>query len=135
MQKTFSYPLAPVTSFKYLGLFLSEADDDCTEVVSNFWIARHKWAQLTRVLTREGMDAQTSGLIYLSVVQLVMLYRSETWVMTPCIERVLDGFHHRVTCRMTGRQPQRGRDGLWVYTPMEASVEDAGLQEVETYFY
>ena len=30
--------------------------------------------------------------------------------MTPCIGRVLVGFHHRVAHRLTGKQPWRGQD-------------------------
>ena len=42
------------------------------------------------------------GRIYLEVVQLVMLYGLEMWVMKPGIGRVLGKFHHRVACRLTG---------------------------------
>ena len=56
-----------------------------------------------RLLSRDGADARTSGRIYMVVVQAVMLYRSETWVMKPLIGRVLGGFHHRVALRLTGR--------------------------------
>ena len=86
-----------------------------------------------RVLSREGADAWTLGRIYVAVVQVVMIYGSEKWVTTPHIGRVLGGFHHRVDHRLTGRQTQRGRDGGWVYTPMEDAMEEAGLLEVENY--
>ena len=89
--------------------------------------------RLTRILSREGADARTSGQIYLAVVQLVQLYGSETWVMTPYIGRVLGGFHHRLAHRLTGRQPWRGRDGVWIYPPLEDAMAEAGLQEVDTY--
>ena len=45
--------LTPVTSFKYLGIFLLELDDDWTLVVHNLHRAYQKWAQLSRVLNRE----------------------------------------------------------------------------------
>ena len=106
-------PIAQVTLFKYLGKILTAADDNWPPVVRNLWKARRKWAQMTRVLGREGDDAQTSGQIYLEVVQSVMLYGSETWVMTPRIRRAFGGFHHRVDRRMTGRKPWQGRDGMW----------------------
>ena len=53
--------------------------------------------------------------------------------MTPCIGRVLGGFHHRVDHRLTGRQTWRGRDGIWIYPLLEAAMEEVELQEVETY--
>ena len=104
--------LAPVISFYNLGRILSTADSDCTSVVSNLLIAKHKWARLTRVLIREGTDARNSGQIYLAVFQSVMMYSLETWVMTPHIGRVLGGFHHRVALRITEKQPWRGRNGV-----------------------
>ena len=76
-------PLSQVTSLKYLGRILTAADDNCPEVVRNLRKARQKWAQLTRVTEREGGYARLPGQIYLVVIQLVMLYRSETWVMNP----------------------------------------------------
>ena len=65
--------------------------------------------------------------IYLVVVQLVMIYGSKTWVMTPHIGRVLGRFHHRVVLRLTGRQPRRGRDGVWVYSLLEDAEGGVGL--------
>ena len=69
----------------------------------------------------------------MAVVQAVMLYRLETWVMTPRIGRVLGGFHHRVARRLTGQHPRRGQDGGWVYLPLAEAMAETGLQEVETY--
>ena len=88
---------------------------------------------LTWVLIRKGADARTPGQIYLVVVQAVLLYGSDTWVLTPHMQRVLGGFHHRVARRMTRQQPQKVRDGGLVYLPMEDETSEAGLQEVETY--
>ena len=85
------------------------------------------------VLRREGSDARTLGRIYVTVVQAVMIYGSETWVITPYIGRVLGGFHHRVACRLTGRQPWRGQGGGWVYLLLEDAIAEAGLMEVDTY--
>ena len=125
--------LTPVTSFKYLGRALLAAYDDWPAVVSNLWIAWRKWERLTKVLRREGADSQTLGHIYLVVVQSAVLYRSETWGVTPLIGRVLGRFHHRATRRLTGRQPWRGRYSVWIYPPLEALMVEAELQEVDTY--
>ena len=90
----YGIPLALITSFKYLGrILLVAADEDWPEVFKNLWREHKKWARMTRVLSREGADARTLGQIYLAVVQSVMLYGLETWVMTPHIGRVLGGFH------------------------------------------
>ena len=125
--------LSQVTSFKYLGIVLAAEDDYWLAVVRNLQCARHKWARLTRVLIREVEDAQTSVNIYLAVVQLVLLYGSDTWVLTLRMQKVLGVFQRRVDRRLTVRQPQKGGDGGWVYPPLEDAMAEAGLREVETY--
>ena len=129
----YGIPLALVTYFNYLGRVLSvAADDDWPAVVHNLQRERQKWARLYRVLRREGAYAQTPGRIYVLVVQVVMMYGSETWVTTPRIGRVLDGFHHMTDRRLTVRQPQKGLYGGWLYPPLEDAVAEEGLQDVET---
>ena len=114
----YGVPLSQVTSFKYLGRVLKAEDDNWPAVVRNLWCTRQKWVWRTRVLIRKGAYTRTLGQIYLAVVQSVLLYGSETWVLTPLIQRVLGGFHHRVSQRLKGWQPHKGRDGGWVYPPL-----------------
>ena len=85
------------------------------------------------MLRKEGADDRNSGQIYLAVVQSVLIYGSETWVMTPHIGRCLGRFHHWVAHRLTWRKPRRGQEIVWVYTPLEDAMAEARLQEVKTY--
>ena len=95
------------------------ADNDWPAMVGNLQRERQKWEKLMRVMGIEGAYARTSGEIDLAVVQSLMLYRSETWVMNPHIGKVLVGFHHRVALRLTGKKPRQGRDGVWPSPPAE----------------
>ena len=61
-------PLSQFTTFKYLGWIITAADDNWPALVGNLRKARQKWAQLTRVLGREGADARNSGHILLALV-------------------------------------------------------------------
>ena len=106
----YGFPLSQVTSFKYLGQVLAAEDDKYPAVVRNLWRARQKWVRLTRILSREGVDARTLGQIYLAVAQLIMLYGSKTWVPTSCVDRLLGVFHHRVDRRLTRKQQRRVQD-------------------------
>ena len=72
-------------------------------------------------------------MLYVAVVQAVLLYWSETWVISPCIGRNLGGFHHRVDRRLTGRKPRKGQEEGWVYPQLEDTMTEAGLKGVETY--
>ena len=88
---------------------------------------------MSRVLIKEGGDARTLGGIYVTVAQAIMIYGSETWVMTPHIRMVLGRLHHRVAYRMMGRQSWIGQDIGWVHTPLEDAMAEEGLLEMETY--
>ena len=103
-------------------------------VVHNLRSTHNKLAQMSSLLTREGADAPLYGRVYVEVVQAVMLYRSDTWVMTPHIGRSLGGSHHRVDRRLMGRQPWRGWYSGWMYPPLESTMAETLLLEVETYF-
>ena len=81
-------PLALVTSFRYLGRVLLVADDNFPGVLHNLRKAHQKWEWLSRVVIREGVYARTLGRIYVTVVQAVMMYGFDTWVMTPRSGRV-----------------------------------------------
>ena len=61
----------------------------------------------------EGADAQTSEMFCTAVVQDVLLYSSDTWVMSPRIWKTLVVFHHRVIQRLTGWMPQCNSDGKY----------------------
>ena len=54
----------------------------------------------------------------MAVVQVVILFGSETWVLTPLLEKGLAGFHHRSARRMAGMGPKHLPDKIWVYPPI-----------------
>ena len=76
-------PLTAVSSFRFLGRTLSSTDDDWPEVEQNFRRAQGKWGRLEKILGREGADKGMSGRLHVAVVQVVLLFGSETWVLTP----------------------------------------------------
>ena len=91
-----------VSSFKYLGRVLSASDGDWQVVVTTLRKAQKKLAHLSRVLGKEGADAQTLGTFYMAAVQLVLLFRSRMWVTSPCIGGALGRFHQCVIRQLTG---------------------------------
>ena len=54
-------------------------------------------------------------------------------MLTPHIGRDLGGFHHRVLCRITGRQSHRQVDGSWDYPPLETLMQEAGFEDMVEY--
>ena len=65
-----------------------------------------------------------------AVVQAVLLFGAETWVLTPRIERALESFMHGAARRITGRQPRRGWDEKWYYPSLREAMREAGFEEI-----
>ena len=86
--------LEVVPSFKYLGRIMTAGDDDWPAVAGNLVKVRKSWGRLEMILSREGADKRVSGTFFKSVVQQVLLFGAETWVLTQQIERALDCFMH-----------------------------------------
>ena len=78
---SYGVTLSQVNSFNYLGRVLAAEEDDWPAVMRNLRRTKQKWAWLTQILSREGSYARTSGHIYLAVVQSLMMYRSDTWLL------------------------------------------------------
>ena len=94
--------------------------------------ARKSWGRLQGILRREGATKRVSGKFFKAVVQQVLLFGAETWVVSPIMERALSAFLHGAARRLTGRQPRRVRDGEWHYPSLEGSMEEAGLTDIRT---
>ena len=64
-------------------------DDDWPAVAGNLAKARKSWGRLQGILRREGATPRISGNFFKAVVQQVLLFGAETWVVTPKMERAL----------------------------------------------
>ena len=65
---------------------------------------------------------------------MVLLFDTETWVVTPRMGTALGGFHTQVMRQLTGKLPRRTTDGTWIYTSAAAAREAAGFLTMEEYF-
>ena len=122
--------LQAVPSFKYLGRILTEGDEDWLAVAGNMGKARKSWGRLQGILSREGATKRVSRNLFKAVVQQVILFGAETWVVSPIMERALSAFIHGAARRITGRQPRRGRCGNWFYPSLEGNMKEAGITNV-----
>ena len=75
--------LEMVPSLKYLGRVLLVADDEWPMVIQNMTKARTVWQKMSRILIREGARLRVSGFFFKSVVQSMLLFGAETWVVNP----------------------------------------------------
>ena len=84
------------------------------------------------VLGREGEDPKVSRSFYTAATQQVLLFGAETSVLTRKMESALDALQGRVSRRLTGRQPRRGRDGRWFYPSLAGEMKEAGVVRIRT---
>ena len=86
---------------------MTAGDDDWPTVVGNLQKARKSWGRLLRNLSREGVDPKVSEYFF----KALLLFGSETWVITPRMERALSSYQPRGARRLTGRKPRRQGGG------------------------
>jgi hypothetical protein len=127
-------PLGRVDIFRYLGRLLSSTDNDWPDVQKNIVKARKRWAQISKLLVREGATPRVSGKFYKAIVQAVLLYGAESWVLTDSMYRALEGFHNRVARRISRQMPRYLPDeDRWVYPPIAEALEKSGLHPLSVY--
>ena len=90
-----------------MGQVLTAGYYDWLAVAGNLRKDRKICMWMTRIMVREGLDLRISGIVLKAVEQAVLLFGSETWVLTPSIERYLGRFKHRVARQITWRQTRR----------------------------
>ena len=95
-------PLNNVTDFKYLGRVLMVGNYDWSAVAGNLQKSRKSWLRMLRILSRYGADLKVSGHLFKAAVQAVLIFGSDTWVLTPRMERALGIFQHSFARRITG---------------------------------
>ena len=125
--------LEMVTYFKYLWQVILATENDWPTVVRNLARAKKVWSRMSRIISREGATPQVSGLFFKAVIQTVMLFGAETWVVNPHTGKALGGFQNQVARWLTGQLPRRKTDGKWRYTSAAAAKEVAGFLTMEEY--
>ena len=109
---------------------MTAGDDNWPAVARKLVEARKSWGRLARIMSREGADKRVSGNFFKAVVEAVLLFGEETWVLTPRIERALDSFIHWTAHKITGNQPRRWGGGKWTYPPLKEAMREAGFDGI-----
>ena len=95
---------------------------------------RKSWGRMSQIVDKEGADPKISGHFFKAVVQVVLLFGAETWVLTPRLEQALSRFQNRVARRLIERYPRRrGGGGSWEYPLLAAAMAEAVFEEMRAY--
>ena len=82
-----------VPTFRYLGLPLDQTDDYWPAVQGNIMRSRLVWGRLGTLLRQEGEDTEVSESFYRAVMQAILLYGSETWVLLASMAKRIEATH------------------------------------------
>ena len=111
--RAYILPLTQLAAFKYLLFIIMDRDDDWPEVVDNLSKARKDLDHKYRILGQEGVNAKRYGKFYKGIVQAVLLFVLEMWMVNPHFGRLIGNFQHRVERQLIGKQPRRFTDSGW----------------------
>ena len=126
--------LERVEVFKYLGRLLAQDDDNIQAIRAQLRKARATWARVGQVLRSENASPRVAAKFYKAVVQAVLLYGSETWVLSTTALARLEGFHIRAAYRMAKvNRPRKGPGHQWIYPKLEDVLEECGLRPIAEY--
>ena len=74
-----------------------------------------------------------SEIFYRSVVQAVLLFGEETWVLLAEMYRKLEGVHVCFFRQVTGQKSKWQRDGTWRSVSVARVLKEEKTQTLETY--
>jgi hypothetical protein len=78
-----------------------------------------------QVLRAENVPPHIAAKFYKAVVQAVLLYGSETWVLSTTALASLEGFHIRAAYRMAVKHKPRGGPGhRWIFPKSKDVLEE-----------
>jgi hypothetical protein len=69
---------------------------------------------MRRLLVRDAADPKTMATFYRTVVLYVLLYGSESWVLTSDLMRQRGRFHRRCCRGLTGEFIRQNEEGEWI---------------------
>jgi hypothetical protein len=101
--------LKQVEVYKYLERMMAQDDNDAQAIRTQLQKARAIWAWVGKVLRGENTSPTVAAKFYLAVVQAVLLYGSERWVISLQAMARLEGLHIRAAwCMAQRHKPRRG---------------------------
>ena len=82
-------PLDPDVEFPYLGRTVAYNNSDWAGLYHNLRKAQRRWGIVGKVVTKTGTTVQSQGILYKEIVQLVLLYGGDSWVVTGAMLKIL----------------------------------------------
>ena len=99
-----------------------------TEVLWNSRKARQVWDRHRNMLQREGAEPAVLEKCYRAVIQAVLLFGAETWVLLLPMAQRLEGVHVGLLRQVNKLKEKSLNDGLWRKVAIDKVLQGAGTQ-------
>ncbi len=113
---------------------MAQDEEDTQAVRAQLRKARGTWAQVGKVLRGENAPPTVAAKFYLAIIQAILLYGSETWVISLQAMARREGFHIRAAwCMAQKHKPWQGPWKEWVYLKSEDVLRECGMKSIAEY--
>ena len=102
-------------------------NSDCSSLYINLRKAQRQWGVVAEVLGNTGVLVKAQAMMCKAVVQELILYGSEIWVVTDAMTTVLGGFNHRISRRIVDMTKRRVGGRYWEWALVDAEMEAIGI--------
>ena len=126
-------PIDRVPDYLYLGRILRWNDSDDAAVAARLSKARSTWGRMFPILHSDHARPKVMARFYLAVVQAILLYGSESWVISKGTLRRLETFHARCARHIAHQHIRKLPDGTWASPPTDQVLDICGLSPISTY--
>lgn len=111
-----------------------ENDDDWLSIMTNIKKEKSLWSQLSKLLKCPKISRKNSSLFFKTVVQKVLLYGSETWVMSGMMKNKLYSFHDGVARSLSDVKGEYDTSSqIYKKAPIGMVSESIYMDSVEDY--
>lgn len=122
-----------VSAFKYLGRILHYSDLDDAAVTLNLQKATKTWSHIHRILRADGCSPHVMAYFYKTIIQSILLFGSETWVLSRRLRKRLDSFHLRCARQIAHRPIRQLPSGDWEHPNSTEVLEVCKMSPLSTY--
>ena len=91
------------------------------------------WGRLGALIRQEGEEPRVLEIFYRAVVQAIILYGSETWVLLASMANMVEETHTEFLQLITGKRLRRLEDETWETPRSEVVREATGTNLTRTY--
>jgi hypothetical protein len=126
-------PIKTVLEFKYLGRVVKNNDDNWSAVNQNVKKATATWGRICKILSKEGANPKAMATVYKAVVQAMLLYGSESLVLSLMMEKKLQSFHWRCAWYIMAQHIRQNPDESWTCPSSSSVLLKARLWLIQEY--